>query len=335
MLVDPFLYSKPYAYLESGIREGMRCTINSGDETLLDIAEGKLIFSEYNLREGNQISYNGGTITPGQSSQDLSLVYPSWPALTGSETVLFILIDKNGDIYQTGLSPLTGDVVRKYLTLCAVQIDNTTDRNITFIYPVINYNAADYEESNIRTPTFVGSSDLNVYGNSAATTFGRNLGGIYFSGVNIWESTSNPNIKDYTAESTLTFSTVFQDGSGGYNFITGLTDFSDYVGVYHDGTPSGVPLPDVVITNPKFTVHYLFFEASLGFSIFQIGTRIYNSIQDAIDAINNGTENINVAPFLRGLKDHYHVIMKGDASDFSDATQVTFIKPTGRFFNRV
>ena len=133
----------------------------------------------------------------------------------------------------------------------------------------------------------------------------------------------------------MPFIPVFRDGAGGHVFGSSITDFSAYVGVIDDGTPSGTPLPNGTLTTNSFTVHYAFFEATIGVEFIQIGVNSYSTIDDAISAINSGAEALDVAPGVLGTKNHYYIIMKGNASDSSDITQVTFVRPSGRFFNRV
>lgn len=326
--------TSPFRPAESGVIEGLGIS-TSANGTDLDIAAGKALFSDYDNTPAVKVNYAATTITPGDNAQDLADVYSGWTAMTSADTIFFAVVAENGQVYQTSKSPLFGDIVRKYLTIGAYQIDNTTDRNIITLFPFVNINAKDYELSNVRTPTFLEPEACMVYGTALATTFQRSSGGVYFSGINFSSDPTSPNVKEFVAQDPMPFIAVFRDGSGGHVFSSQITDFADYVGVYDDGTPSATPLPNGTVTNPKFTVHYAFFEATIGAEFIQIGTNTYSSISDAIDAINSGTEAIDVATGILGTKNHYYIIMKGDASDFSDTDQVRFVRLNdGRFFPR-
>lgn len=321
----------PFDPTQSGVISGLAVTFSG---TVVNVSAGKARFSSYDGTKSRVIDYPEQTVVLGDVTKDLNNVYAGWGAMSPSAVVFFLTVGEDGVIYQSDKATLVGEVVRKYLAIAAVQIDNAIDRNVTTVYPFQNVNAQQYELSNVMTPQFVSATDLELMGNVGATTFKRSAGSIYFSGNNIGNPL-NRNISTFDAVPLVPFLVSFQlSGGGFYLSPTVMTNFAPYIGTYDDGLATGT-LPTGVVTNNKYAVHYLFFETTIGLDVIVISQYHYNTLIEAQDAVNLNSIRINIPPFLRGVKNRGYMITKGDASDFSDTAQMYIKDLDTRFFKRI
>lgn len=334
MTINPVI---PYDSTESGINSGFNMTANV-DGINLDIAEGEFRFSDYNGTRPRILRRNAISFQPGLelgTYPDLNTVEPSWPAIQGDETFFFFVVARDGNMYQTIQSPLIGSIIRNYLTLGAVSIDNIVDRNIATIFNFKNINSKDYELSNVLGPQIANNRSLLLNGKSDMT-ISRSAGSAYFSGINFNVDALSPSVKDYPAEDPTLFQVVHRRNDGSFYTTPLLSDLSPYEGLYDDGTagPTSV-LPTGNLNNSNWTIHYIFFEASLGINFLLVGQTEYNNLNRLQEGLDRGTEKVVIPPFLNGVQNRSYLFMRGNANSLDPADGRAYIKTFNeRFFNR-
>lgn len=293
--------------LPTGFITGLTLSINSLDNTKIDIAPGAFTISDFSNLEN--ISVNIIRVE--------NPIVGITPAYLNTGIISYIAIDGDQNIIQQS-TPFTNEQRRTLAILGAAIHSNLTNVNITNEIKAPIVAPTNQLHDLIRA---IGSFNLegNVYGpNGTNLQLNKTAGTVFGLGIN-GQNYLNPHQLDISAQTSLTFAYRLQNG-----FQYPDTNTIDPAN-YDNG---GVLTP--LLNNNKWQIQRIYLFQS-GLTRIQPGQHQYDSLEDAeanlkIEQFETETNNATNSVFRS------YLIVKKNATDLSDISQAKFI-PVDKFGN--
>lgn len=153
----------------------------------------------------------------------------------------------------------------------------------------------------------------NVYSVSSGLELARSAGQIFDYQSNVGTDPEDPNIVQISAESPVTATYRYRDGSGGWTSVASETEIDPTL--YDDGD-GGL----ATVSATDFTIHRIYLTLA-GEDYIYYGQETFSSLADAIDGLNNDVvEDDTIGTAILRCQ----VIVRGNATDLSDAAQAEF-----------
>lgn len=290
--------------LSSGLIDGAVMSVNGSNPARFDITAGRGVIVD------NWTDVDAPTITNVTINAATSIVITN--IATADST--YILISNAGAIVQQTAVP-TEAQRRTHIFLGRIAHTNRTSIGAISNQPDVLVSPVsqlrDLEEA-------IGTINMGVKitPNGANLQLNRTAGELYRNGSNLAASPLNPSVSTITAQTGLTFRMRTQTGQG-VSTSTNL-DVANY-------DVGGTVTP---ITGNKFT-NFRVFQLLTGNTVIQYGQNVYNSMSDAIAAINSQTfvlfQNLVIDAVMIGV-----ITASSNSTDLSDTAQAKFT-PASKF----
>jgi len=299
------LFPAAHMNIDTGILTGGVVTINSGDDTLVDIAAGTGVVIDWTDPANplkTMVSWNAfigesvpnlatGVFTSFAISAAGALIKVSLLIPTPNERRTRIYLQSATHTSGTKIDSITGSSVPAYDKIEAI-LDYV--RNTGTVNSGNNYSAF--------------AADLQLDKAAGTTTLPF---------INRSADPMSPAVQTNAANSPLAnFTVAYQNGSGGTTFDAATLVDPDQ---YDDGSGTLA-----TVGNNKWTIKRLYFFGQNGATTVAYGQNQYNSLSDAESALP--TEPFVVSALLEsGSLTSYLIIIKGgtDLSDIADAKFIT------------
>lgn len=286
----------------TGIISGGQLTINSGDNTKLDIAAGSGYIIDH-------------TTTP----STVNVV--TWSAFTAvtltnlaTSFATDIAINSSGAVVQQ--NTYTNEELRSLIFLGGVDHSNQTTINNTFELqvPSNGIGSSVYELSK-------AIGDINLTGNlfsanGANLNINKSSGQAFKYGSQNASSKNAPHITDQIAQSPVTFNYVFNNGSGGGSFTADTTSIDP--ANYDDGSGTLAS-----VSGANFTIQRILMFVNSGSVFVQYGTETFSTKAAAVSGLNT-ISFVNVSGIRTAMVRGY-LIVRANATDLSSSTQAEFV----------
>jgi len=303
----------------TGIVNGGEITINGGDNTKFDIADGI----------GHIVDNHTDPTNPVTAEIKWTGLIAQTDDLLLTKVNTFIGIEK-GALDPTD-GKYFGEIVQQEFGFSdeeqrdIINIGLTTHIGMTVIEAVTQtsrFIASPYNQLNDMAAAIgIINTSGNVYSANGANLLLNKSGGTSFSmGINYGVNKKNPNESANAASVAGSFFMNYRDGLGGFTIVPSV--FNLDVGNYDDGSGSLAS-----VANNRFSIFRLFYSQS-GVTIAHYGQALYTSIAAAEAALN--TEVFEKNPQLNTIPIRGWIIAKGNATDLSDSAKARFIN-AGKF----
>lgn len=285
---------------------GGELSINSGDNSLFDIAAGQAIFVDnYTDPDTPTVVFVAWNNQSGLSVDNI-----------GTQLITYVVLDETGDFIQNAQT-LTPAQTREFVEIGVLVHTNLT--TLESVNSLPNWNR-DPDLKIFDLASALGSR-INTEGNTYSAN-GSNLnidksGGTVFGvGSNYDVNKKNPNYSTSSPETALTFLTAYGGSPSGVGSST-VIDTAQY-----DPGGLGVLTP---IPSGAVTAHGIFYSSDTHLTIVHYGQFLYDSLREAVDSWEK--EDYNIIPELQGVPVAGVLALVSGATDLSDHMQAVFIKP--------
>ena len=286
----------------SGLLTGGYVTVNSGDNSKIDIAAGSgVLIDRYTDPENPVLTYVSWT--------DKIAVPVTYLA---TNTSSHVFIDVNGDVYQQTTRP-SGQDRREYIVLDQIGHSNNTSVSGIVNNPQLFSSPIDFIRDIV---SYLGvlSSGNEISANGANLSINKSEGTLLSEGINNDLNPFNPNIKSFALYSAPSIRRRTQTGNG-----TTATVLD--VGNYDLGGTI------TALAANKYTNQRVFMLTN-GNIVVQYGQVIYNSLSEAVLGVSIGAFVLfpNLAENAKLL---CVISVKSTATNLSDPAQASFSNISG------
>ncbi len=299
----------------TGLVDGSKITVNSGDPAKFDVEATICIFTDAFSDPSNPVT--------------VIIVYDALEAVTvtnlATAPATELLFLQNGTLEQSSGVALTPSILRSKVSIgslihaSGVQIDQIID----------TYTGAAISIGNTIMDFFLSIGGFNTFGNifsanGANLNLDKSAGGFLFLGANYKLNRSDPNIVPLDAISGLNFIYAWQDGSGGWNASFGNTDVNV---VNWDDNSGGASVPGGVVPNNQYTIQTALISTGNDVLVY-FGQTLYATLAGAEAAIR--TQIFLTAPDFQGALFRSWIIVMKSTADLSNTSENSFI-PARKF----
>lgn len=319
-----------YTFVETGWRSGTMITPTGGNPvgaTTVDIASGTVLINDYSAFPNNNINVVNYAGVSGLA-----------PDTTGFTPVNYFYVLPNGTLEQSLVFEETGENARNKVYIGAIFIGYDLGTGlVNLISPIniVNFDAEDFEKSNIEGFLKPNGTGLEISGN-ADLTFQHDSGQLWGHGINAKNSMIDPNIYNISANPLVSFSPTFRDATNA-DFIVAPQTTGIEAGVYDDGSdlPPTAVVPTGSVSTNNWTVHYIYVVETDFFEAYflQYGQNVYSSslLAEALGFSENASStNMYFNPAVIGLRQLGAVAVRGGATDLSNPADAVW-SATGIF----
>ena len=280
----------------TGVLYGGVISINSGDNSKIDISAGAGIIVDH-------------TVSPATKTV---VVWEAKTAVTltnlATDDATDIAIDENGDVVQQ--ASYSNSEFRQYIVLGGANHQDNTTVSQVFQIKVPAFAAA----LSVRDlADALGDIKLGgnvITSNGANLKIDRSAGSAFSFGRNVATNPENPHTVTQSAESPVSFSRIYDDGTGTAVFDGPNTDLDPNNYDDRSGTLAAVPTND-------WTIQRVLMFANTGFTLVQYGVNTYNKKATA-EAELSSQDWPNLEGITTALVLGYIIIQQG-ATDLSGA----------------
>jgi hypothetical protein len=288
--------------LSTSIYYGGEITVNSGDNTKVDIAALKAIFVDNYTDPSLPVA----TLVTLEAQLGVSVTD------IATQEITFFSLDSSGNITQSGTAS-TPSQDREFLELgAAVHVDNVSISKASSF--------AIWNKDLLLKIHDLGAAlgNVKVSGNKITPTVGtlninRSAGTVLALDANRQVDPKNPNYLNSSVANNFTFVAAWMGGET----VTNLVPVDQYD---KDGAGTLVSLP-----TDRVTVHGVFYSTQFDTHVLQYGQYDYDNLKKAVDSWDK--EGYIVRPEVENISLVGVIAVKSGATDLSDPLQAKFITP--------
>jgi len=292
-----------YSPLDTGVITGGQVTINSGNNTLVDIAAGTGIIMDWSNPAApirHMVSWNAFI---GEAMPNISAPFTNFYISTVGQLIKVSGILSTPDVRRSRIQLQTAEHANGFF------ISNVTGSSrpaYQVVDALLDYVAFAGELSN-------GNQFLNVGANLEIQKF---VGETCFPFINRINNPLNPTILSNPAIPTVTFQYIYRNGVGGFSIGAPTTDINPDIWDNGSGTPAA-------ITGGDFTNQRIYHIPSVGATFITLGQARYNDLAEAKASIF--TEDPDLSPLVGQAILTTVLVVQDNASDLSNPLDAEFV----------
>lgn len=292
------------------LRRGGVISINSGDNSLIDISSGEGIITDNTTNPSNP-----------------TFTQVNWETITGitidnliGDVGSLIFININGEVVQfPNTLESNGSEGRSYITLGG--IGHTNNLNITSVFniPVHNLSPINIFSDFVTAIGPFSISGNRISGEAGTKELNKSSGRSYYYGSNYQVDNANPDL--LSVDSLIQPPLVIATGEKILGFSGNTIDTDNY-------DPNGLGVITALLEPNKSIAHRIWHEPSSNFLIFQYGQIAYKDINAARDSFIS--EDFITPSSLESIAYLVAVLITDGDSNSSNLDDALFI-PQGKF----